>query len=224
MTLLTAGLATQSGIDFLSKVCHLLAQPLTELHGTLELALLRESDIDATRDSLKQSLAAAGRAIASLYFLQDLVDASEPGDLAPLEMSGAIRDIFEEFRPVAEAEQIKFEALSGPELWISGNLSRVTQALTRIMDSLLAASPRSIRLEPVVRGCELHVTGARLDALAASCPVELARILLNAMHCDLTVSDSVVTITVNSPANTGTSFNPASKSEGADCNDLVCHD
>jgi signal transduction histidine kinase len=158
-----------------------------------------------------------------LYFCRDLVDANQPCDVDLIDLSQALRDIFEEFRPVAEESRVSFEALVGPELWIRGNLNRLMQALTRIMDCVLAASPRSIRLEPDAQGYRINLMGARPDALAVeqSRSLELARVLLNAMHCELTSTDNAIAINTDDPQGGAGPSNAGPQTENTDSNELV---
>jgi Flp pilus assembly protein CpaB len=82
MTSSTPGFASHNEVDLFADVYHSLAQPLTELHGTLELALRHEADPHADRDAIKQSLVAAERAIATLRFLRDTVNAKREAEAA----------------------------------------------------------------------------------------------------------------------------------------------
>jgi signal transduction histidine kinase len=186
-----------SKTEMMAQVFHTLAQPLTELHGRLEFALLRESSAAEMRNAIVAALVGVDRAIGSLCFLRDLADAAEPGATEAADVSRTFREVFDEFRFVAESQQIMVEAAEGPAVWVQADAGRLSHALTLIMDSALAASPVRILLEPVERGWRLLLSEANLHSKneAQARSLELARRLLKAAQCDLHIQGNEVLIT-----------------------------
>ncbi len=58
---------------------HKLSQPLTAMHGSLELALLQEDAPSEYRRIFRESLEEADRMMQTLALLREVLDAEDPG-------------------------------------------------------------------------------------------------------------------------------------------------
>jgi len=188
--------ASTHSTDTVSQVFHTLSQPLTELHGRLEMALVRDLNAGEMRTSICNALAAVDRVIASLCFLRDLAEAEQPGIKESVDLSSTFLEVFEDFHLVAEDRQIEVQVVKGRALWVQADSRRLSRALTLIVDSVLATSPRRVLLEPVEGGLRLSMTGANLHSAndAQFRSLELARRLLEAAQCELRLQDNEVIV------------------------------
>jgi hypothetical protein len=90
--------------DFASSVFHDLSQPLTALHCSLELALLRDQSIEELRSSVEGALQNAERLRQRLLLLRELSDADDPGEVAaPLALDRLLHQLCEDMLPLFES-------------------------------------------------------------------------------------------------------------------------
>lgn len=71
-------------IEEVQALVHKLSQPLTAMHGSLELALLQEDAPGECRRIFRESLEEADRMMQTLALLREVLDAEDPGEDSPL--------------------------------------------------------------------------------------------------------------------------------------------
>lgn len=187
--------------DFASTVFHQLSQPLTALHCSLELALLRDQSIEELRASVEAALQAAERLRQRLLLLRELSDADDPGDIsASLPLDQLLRQLRDDMLPLFESAGRSFDLICEP-LLVAANEAKLMRGFFYLLEFLLripspantvtmrAERTQQSRVEVCIAGC-----GARLDAGASddrSEPdwdgeLEIARRTFRAMGGDLT--------------------------------------
>ncbi len=101
--------------DFASNVFHDLSQPLTALHCSLELALLRDQTGEEFRTSVESALQNAERLRQRLLLLRELSDADDPGDVAmPLALDRLLQQLCEDMVPLFESAGRSLELTCEP--------------------------------------------------------------------------------------------------------------
>ena len=90
--------------SFVSDVLHKLSQPLTALHCSLELSLVRDQTSEEFRASVEAALQNAERLRQNLLLLRELSDADDPGDIsAPVQLQELLQEARQDFLPVCES-------------------------------------------------------------------------------------------------------------------------
>lgn len=131
---------TPVGVDrewqrqFVSDVYHTLAQPLTALHCSLELALRMKPDVDQQRAALEDGLRMTAEVLAAAKFVRRLAEADDPGHPVSAPLGWAIHAAAEELRPVAESmgSRIDTPPDCAVRVWIDPQ--RLREALFHLLD------------------------------------------------------------------------------------------
>ena len=157
--------------DFAANVFHDLSQPLTALHCSLELALVRDQTIEEFRASVEAALHAAERLRQRLLLLRELSDAEDPGDTStPLVLDQLLQQLREDMLPLFESAGRSFE-LTCEAAKVAAHEAKLMRGFFYLLEFLLrCASPsHSIimrgerkdrqQVEICIAGC-----GARVDA------------------------------------------------------------
>ncbi|MGE5110652.1 MAG: histidine kinase dimerization/phospho-acceptor domain-containing protein [Acidobacteriaceae bacterium] len=122
---------------FVSNLFHELGQPLTALHCSLELALRKPSTREDLRNSLQQAMELSTRLLRLTAQERQMADAEDPGDPAPMDLSGVVRVVAEEIRPVAESLRKRVLVASSSSVMIYADRQRMQRALFALTDLYL---------------------------------------------------------------------------------------
>lgn len=190
-----------SGGDFASTVFHDLSQPLTALHCSLELALVRDQTAEEFRASIGAALENAERLRQRLLLLRELSDADDPGDTStPLDLDRLLERLREDMLPPFESAGRSFE-MTCEAVTVPANEAKLTRGFFYLLEFLLRCdSPGSVlclhgrrirqrqQMEIRFEGCGPHPDGSSED-----CPdphwggeLEIARRTFRAIGGDLT--------------------------------------
>jgi signal transduction histidine kinase len=191
--------------DFPSTVFHDLSQPLTALHCSLELALLRDQTIEEFRSSVEAALENAERLRQRLLLLRELSDADDPGDTSvPLDLDRLLQRTRADMLPLFESAGRSFE-MTCEAMRVPANEAKLTRGFFYLLEFLLRCeSPgcglclrgrrsRRRQLEIRIEGCGAHPDGSSKDCLDldGSGGLEIARRTFRAIGGDLTWMVSV---------------------------------
>lgn len=124
--------------QFTSDASHELKTPLAILMGELEVALRKDIEDDAVRDTLQSCLE---EVVRLTHVVQGLLDLSraESGqlvlDLQPLDLSAMLRDITEDIAILAEPKHIGVDAVIAKDVRIHADSVRLHQALLNVIEN-----------------------------------------------------------------------------------------
>jgi len=189
---------------FVSDVFHSLSQPLTALQCSLELSLARDQTSQEFRASVEAALLNAERLRQRLLLLRELSEADDPGDVsAPVELHQLLQNLQEDFLPVFESADGRFDVTYGP-VQVRGNAAKLTRAFFYLLEYLLRSGPRASLSVHVAqtneRQVEIRMTfsGRESAAVSGDDPsdpvsageVEIARRTFRSVGGDLASVDS----------------------------------
>ncbi len=126
---------------------HALAQPLTAIQCQLELALQKDASIAEYREALSVCLTLSRSALARLTFERELQEAATPTRCEPFDFADVVRELEEEFTPIAESLQLEVfwdTRVSG--ISAVGNAKKFHDAAVRVLDHVLARSTPGDRI------------------------------------------------------------------------------
>ena len=191
--------------DFASNVFHELSQPLTALHCSLELALVRDQTIEEFRASVEAALHAAGRLRQRLLLLRELSDAEDPEDTStPLALDQLLQQLREEMLPLFESAGRCFE-LTVVSVEVAANEAKLARGFFYLLEFLLRCPSPSHSLtmhgerkdqqqvEICIAGCGVRVDAGPSDDHSEpdwSGELEIARRTFRAIGGDLIWSAS----------------------------------
>jgi phospho-acceptor domain-containing protein len=159
--------ALASRQDFASNVYHDLSQPLTALHCSLELALVRDQTVEEFRASVEAALQNAERLRQQLLLLRELSDAEDPGDVSPLALDRLLQQLREDMLPLFESAGRSF-ALTCVPVQVPANEAKLMRGFFYLLEFLLrcAAPGRDLclqgrrtgqqQLEICIEGCAVR--------------------------------------------------------------------
>ncbi len=159
---------------FISDTFHTLAQPLTALHLSLELALMK--DDPACRTTVAEALAATRRLISTTTFLRESAYAEDPGEPIKMEVGSLLQKVVDELAPVAEAGGIRLETCIDSRMEVFADAAKLEQALFLLMNESfsgvreqgtlkVSASPAGACATVSIRGMQADGFGAASQAL-----------------------------------------------------------
>lgn len=94
---------------FISEVFHNLSQPLTALHVSLDLSLLRDQTVEELRFSLESALQNTERLRQRLLLVRALQDAADPVDNSQVtDLNAMLRELHEYLLPMFESAEQEF--------------------------------------------------------------------------------------------------------------------
>ena len=132
--------------DFAANVFHDLSQPLTALHCSLELALVRDQTIEEFRASVEAALHAAERLRQRLLLLRELSDAEDPGDTStPLALDQLLQQLREDMLPLFESAGRSFE-LTCEAAQVAAHEAKLMRGFFYLLEFLLRCALPSHRL------------------------------------------------------------------------------
>ena len=101
--------------QFVSDLFHALAQPLTGLRCSLEVALRRPAlSAEEARSSLEQALQATERLYQSVLFVRQLAEAERTPPLGRVRLDEALRELHNEILPIGENLEVEL-SLKAPD-------------------------------------------------------------------------------------------------------------
>ena len=134
--------------SFLSAISHEMAQPLTILRGSLELALEKEWSAEDRRAWLEQALEQADRLIQLNVFLRELAEAETSGDgKQKASLSTLINELARDLLPLAEVKKLRLVVQCEDNLSVLAIERRLQQALVNVIGDAINHTPE----EGVVR-------------------------------------------------------------------------
>ena len=131
-------------VRVLRGIIHKLSQPLTALHGSLEVALMGKIDKDACRRVLRQSVEETDRMIEALETLREVLDAEDPGDdFHPVRWRNLIAQVLEDLAPMARNKGL--QVVLGPmaDVYVKVNPQRIDAALRELLRQAIHRSART---------------------------------------------------------------------------------
>jgi K+-sensing histidine kinase KdpD len=172
----------------ISEIFHALSQPLTALHCSLDLALRRDQTLKELRASVQMALENVERLRQRLLLARALNFAFEPAESEVIDLGELLRELHEDMSPLFESCGRQFELRSSSEpVLVSGNKSRLTQALFVFLDYLLRYSITEEPFTMCLSPSEEHEARLRIEASiwlpvspdgeprVSPCEIELAR-------------------------------------------------
>lgn len=140
---------------FVSDVSHALGQPLTELRCSLELALHKALDAEGYRSAIQQALRSIERLTAATKFARQLAEAEDPGDESKtVDLSNILREVSEEFEPVAEAYHLELGRSIADGMTIQADENHLRRALFLVFDHILHCAKSGTRVTVDARSSE----------------------------------------------------------------------
>ncbi len=137
-------------VRVLRGLIHKLSQPLTALHGSLEVALMGKIDKDTCRGVLRQSIEETDRMIEVLETLREVLDAEDPGDdFHPVRWRNLIAQALEDLAPMACNKGLQLVLGPMADVYVKVNPLRVDAALRELLRQAIRRSARTgvIRIE-----------------------------------------------------------------------------
>lgn len=126
----------------LPAIIHRLSQPLTALHGSLELALLTPHGAAEYRSALQEALTQARSLLGMLASLRDLVDAEDPGESSEVTgLKALVEDAVGELRALAETRGVKISFDSKGAVFVRADSARLRMAVYKVIRHAIARSP-----------------------------------------------------------------------------------
>lgn len=123
--------------QFVSDLFHALAQPLTGLHCSLEVALRRPAlSAEEARSSLEQALHASERVYQSVLFVRQLAEADRTPPLGCVRLDEALRELHNEILPVGESLEVEL-SLQADGIEVLASAENISRALFLVADFAL---------------------------------------------------------------------------------------
>ena len=134
---------------FVSDVFHALSQPLTALHCSLEIALLKpDASAEQYRASIGEAIAMTGRLVETSIFLREMADAEIPGATKREELAPLLRATLEGMAPLLEESGVRLSFEPSEDVAILCDAAKFERALFLIVDQTRNAlrAPADLRI------------------------------------------------------------------------------
>jgi hypothetical protein len=130
-----------SVLDALSEGMHTMAQPLTVLRATLEIAAGNASSVSQFQHAIDSSLVEISRVSEAMGFVRELVRiARDVSELVPVELGAAVAMAHEDLKVVFETAGI------GLEIYVPDDLPRVVASESRLRQCLFYVLQQAVRV------------------------------------------------------------------------------
>lgn len=122
---------------FVSEVFHSLAQPLTALHCSLELALLQDRSAKEYRASIQAALENAERLRRGLTLARELAEASDPGETASVPLLALLEEARQELLPVLSVGSRNLDVRCTGTISVRGNHTNLLRGFVYLLEFCL---------------------------------------------------------------------------------------
>lgn len=135
----------------LSGAAHDLSQPLTSLHGTLELALLANTVPTAARSALEEALQHTQTAMSLTRLLRELADAETNGAAAQAtSVPGLLNEMREDLETLSRCHGVRLAMHGDTSAVVRANPPALRQSLFHLVEHALDRSPAGGLIEIIV--------------------------------------------------------------------------
>lgn len=163
----------------LDNVAHDLRTPMARLRGVAEAALRDARTPEAYRDALADCVEEADRIATMLNVLMDISEA-ETGTMRlarePVDVAAVVRDAATLYDDVAEERQVRVAVDAPPGLRVVGDVARLRQVVTNLVDNAVKYTPAGGRVDVSARADGPDVVIAVADTGAGVAAADLPRI------------------------------------------------
>jgi len=163
----------------LDNVAHDLRTPMARLRGVAEAALRDARTPDEYRDALADCVEEADRIATMLNVLMDISEA-ETGTMRlerePVDIAAVVRDAATLYDDVAEERQVLIAVDAPPDLWVTGDVARLRQVVTNLVDNAVKYTPAGGRVDISARADGHDVAIAVADTGIGIAAADLPRI------------------------------------------------
>lgn len=140
-----------------SDIFHSISQPLTALHCSLELSLLRDETLQDFRRSVELALASAQSLRSRLLEARELSDADDPGDLSlPVRFDSLLERLRQEFVPLLEHRRQSM-SIQCPAVCAQADEGKLQRVLFTLLEMLVATTEAVGSLTVLAREWGEHV-------------------------------------------------------------------
>jgi len=125
-------------------LAHDLRSPLTRAKGSIELALRKETGAETYRHALEQTNTELDTILRTFEALINIAEAEagvSRAALAPLDLSGLVRDLYEMYQPIAEDAGLEMTAEIADGITVRGNRQMLAQAIANLLDNAIKFTP-----------------------------------------------------------------------------------
>ncbi|HXH49586.1 MAG TPA: HAMP domain-containing sensor histidine kinase [Terriglobia bacterium] len=130
-------------LEILGSLAHKLSQPLTSLHGTVEVALMGELDVTECRRILEISLQETQRMAEALEALRYVLEMERVGgDIQPVSWTRIIEKILGDVGSVDKNNQPHLVNQAKGEVWVKANPQHLNLATARLLGRAVRVARR----------------------------------------------------------------------------------
>lgn len=143
-----------------SDIAHDLRTPLSRLRQRLELAHRRESDVDALRQALADSIRDVDAILdtfAALLRIAQIESHARESELLPMNLSVVAEKLVEFYAPSAEEHEHGLSGVITPGLHVLADVELLTQALANVIENALRHSGPGPITVTAIRECDAVV-------------------------------------------------------------------
>jgi signal transduction histidine kinase len=126
-----------NGATVVSDVYHAVAQPLTALRCSLDLAVRKPLDANGYRKAIKEAIAAHDRVVEAVNKARQIAEACAKGEKLQCDFSSIVSQTVEDFEPVAHSKQVKVSRLIESDVMIASDESKLRKLLFILLDEAL---------------------------------------------------------------------------------------
>jgi signal transduction histidine kinase len=128
-------------LEIMGTLAHMLSQPLTSLHGTVEVALMGELDVTECRRILEISLQETQRMAETLEALRDVLEMERAdGQVQPVSWTRIIEKILEDAASVNKDNCLHLVSAVKGEVWVKASPQQLNQVTTRLIGGAVRAA------------------------------------------------------------------------------------
>lgn len=130
-------------------IAHDLRSPLTRFRAKLETALERAPNSDADREALRKAVVEADRLLDTFQAVLRLsrVETASNWKFQAVDVTSIMEELVDFYQPAAEELGLSFSGEVGEGLFVRGDASLVTQAVSNLIENALKYTPAGGRIE-----------------------------------------------------------------------------